>query len=380
MARSLFENRCSASQAVSLPCTGYALSRGLPPMVRQVGAPPERAQGDHAAPGDVTLAVDTSRSAVMMPKRCLQQLALLLNVRSGPSPRRRGDRLAAHVADTHVPADLTDSRYLCRVLGACHEARLSIRPNQTASAPWRLPKEGDSHVLAPAVPAASFAAPAVWLRRSLSAHAVVAKLTLTYSVLSTMSEIYIAERRTRRRAAARALIARLHRGVGCRVHGERAFDGADPSCFRCRVRRIESSAGAALLASGGPRGFQHRESTLLRRVGGTYRHRDAAARRSVAPPADGTFQRDSTPRSRPAFTLHLESADPDDEATVARLEFEATDNSTRVQLRQGRSRPRRDARCTGTAGRSRSYKLAELVTSSGSDRGCGRASDRRSSR
>ena len=101
-----------------------------------------------------------------------------------------------------------------------------------------------------------------------------------------------------------------------------------------RARVFEFFAGAALLAEWwGPRGFSIPSIDFVPRVGGSYRI-------EMQPPDGDAFELTGTFRevdipSRLAFTFQWEPADPDDEETVAQLAFEVTDDSTRVQLRQG---------------------------------------------
>jgi uncharacterized protein YndB with AHSA1/START domain len=101
-----------------------------------------------------------------------------------------------------------------------------------------------------------------------------------------------------------------------------------------RARVFEFFAGAALLAEWwGPSGFSIPSIDFVPRVGGSYRI-------EMQPPDGDAFELTGTFRevdipSRLAFTFQWEPADPDDEETVAQLAFEVTDDSTRVQLRQG---------------------------------------------
>jgi uncharacterized protein YndB with AHSA1/START domain len=101
-----------------------------------------------------------------------------------------------------------------------------------------------------------------------------------------------------------------------------------------RARVFEFFAGAALLAKWwGPRGFSLPSIDFVPRVGRAYRI-------EMQPPDGDAFELTGTFRevdipSRLAFTFEWEPADPDDEETVAQLAFEVTDDSTRVQLRQG---------------------------------------------
>jgi uncharacterized protein YndB with AHSA1/START domain len=120
-----------------------------------------------------------------------------------------------------------------------------------------------------------------------------------------------------------------------------------------RARVFEFFAEAALLAEWwGPRGFSIPRIDFVPRVGGTYRI-------EMQPPdgdafeLTGTFREVDSP-SRLAFTFQWEPADPDDEETVAQLALEVTTTRPGSNYARARSRPKRDARCTGTAGRSRS--------------------------
>ncbi len=128
-----------------------------------------------------------------------------------------------------------------------------------------------------------------------------------------------------------------------------------------RARVFEFFAEAALLAEWwGPRGFSIPSIDFVPRVGGTYRI-------EMQPPEGdafaltGTFREVDIP-SRLAFTFEWEPGDPDDEETVAQLALEVTDDSTRVQLRQGpfKTEARRALHRDGWTD---SFdKLAELVT------------------
>jgi uncharacterized protein YndB with AHSA1/START domain len=128
-----------------------------------------------------------------------------------------------------------------------------------------------------------------------------------------------------------------------------------------RARVFEFIAGAALLAEWwGPRGFSIPSIDFVPRVGGTYRI-------EMQPPEGdafaltGTFREVDIP-SRLAFTFEWEPGDPDDVETVARLALEATDDSTRVQLRQGPFKTEA-RRALHRDGWTESFdKLAELVT------------------
>jgi len=128
-----------------------------------------------------------------------------------------------------------------------------------------------------------------------------------------------------------------------------------------RARVFEFFADAALLAEWwGPRGFSIPSIDFVPRVGGTYRI-------EMKPPdgdafaLTGTFREVDIP-SRLAFTFAWEPADPDDQETVAQLVFEATDDSTRVQLRQGPFKTEA-RRALHRDGWTESFdKLGELVT------------------
>ena len=133
-----------------------------------------------------------------------------------------------------------------------------------------------------------------------------------------------------------------------------------------RARVFEFFAGAALLAAWwGPRGFSIPSIDFVPRVGGTYRI-------EMQPPEGdtfeltGTFQEVDIP-SRLAFTFEWEPGDPDDEETLAQLAFEVTDDSTRVQLRQGpfKTEARRALHRDGWT--ESLDKLAEFVTESGDE-------------
>jgi uncharacterized protein YndB with AHSA1/START domain len=102
-----------------------------------------------------------------------------------------------------------------------------------------------------------------------------------------------------------------------------------------RARVFDCFARADLLARWwGPNEFTVPAVDFVPRVGETYRI-------EMQPPEGdafelrGTFQEVAIP-SRLVFTFRWEPADPDDEETVAQLDFEAIDDSTRVRLRQGR--------------------------------------------
>jgi uncharacterized protein YndB with AHSA1/START domain len=101
-----------------------------------------------------------------------------------------------------------------------------------------------------------------------------------------------------------------------------------------RERVFEFFANAALLAEWwGPSGFSIPSVDFVPRVGGTYRI-------EMQPPDGDAFELTGTFRevdipSRLAFTFNWEPADLDDQETVVQLAFEATDDSTRVHLRQG---------------------------------------------
>ncbi len=128
-----------------------------------------------------------------------------------------------------------------------------------------------------------------------------------------------------------------------------------------RARVFEFFAGAALLAEWwGPRGFSIPSIDFVPRVGGTYRI-------EMQPPDGDAFELTGTFRevdipSRLAFTFEWEPGDPDDVETVAQLALEATDDSTRVQLRQGPFKTEA-RRALHRDGWTESFdKLAELVT------------------
>jgi uncharacterized protein YndB with AHSA1/START domain len=101
-----------------------------------------------------------------------------------------------------------------------------------------------------------------------------------------------------------------------------------------RERVFEFFADAALLAKWwGPEGFGIPSIDFVPRVGETYRI-------EMQPPEGDAFElrgrfREVDVPSRLAFTFEWEPADPDDVETLAQLAFEAADDSTRVQLRQG---------------------------------------------
>jgi uncharacterized protein YndB with AHSA1/START domain len=128
-----------------------------------------------------------------------------------------------------------------------------------------------------------------------------------------------------------------------------------------RERVFEFFADAARLAEWwGPRGFSIPTIDFVPRVGETYRI-------EMQPPDGDAFELRGTFRevdipSRLAFTFEWEPADPDDRETVARLAFEVTDDSTRVQLRQGpfKTEARRALHEDGWT--ESLDKLAELVT------------------
>ena len=128
-----------------------------------------------------------------------------------------------------------------------------------------------------------------------------------------------------------------------------------------RARVFEFFADAALLAEWwGPRGFSIPSIDFVPRAGGTYRI-------EMKPPdgdafeLTGTFLEVDIP-SRLAFTFAWEPADPDDQETVVQLALEATDDSTRVQLRQGPFKTEA-RRALHRDGWTESFdKLAELVT------------------
>ena len=110
----------------------------------------------------------------------------------------------------------------------------------------------------------------------------------------------------------------------------------------------------------GPHGFSVPSLDFQPRVGETYRI-------EMQPPdgdafaLTGTFREVDIP-SRLAFSFEWEPGDPDDEETVAQLALEVTDDSTRVQLRQGpfKTEARRALHRDGWTD---SFdKLAELVT------------------
>jgi uncharacterized protein YndB with AHSA1/START domain len=83
----------------------------------------------------------------------------------------------------------------------------------------------------------------------------------------------------------------------------------------------------------GPRGFSIPSVDFVPRAGANYRI-------EMQPPEGeafhltGTFREVDLP-SLLAFSFQWEPADPDDVETVARLSFEAVDDSTRVRLVQG---------------------------------------------
>jgi uncharacterized protein YndB with AHSA1/START domain len=122
----------------------------------------------------------------------------------------------------------------------------------------------------------------------------------------------------------------------------------------------ELFTGADLLAEWwGPRGFGIPSIAFVPRVGAAYRI-------EMQPPGGdafaltGTFREVDAP-SRLAFTFEWEPPDPDDQETVAQLEFEATGDSTRVRLSQGpfKTEARRELHRDGWT---ESFdKLAELV-------------------
>jgi uncharacterized protein YndB with AHSA1/START domain len=128
-----------------------------------------------------------------------------------------------------------------------------------------------------------------------------------------------------------------------------------------RARVFDFFAGAALLAEWwGPRGFSIPSIDFVPRVGGIYRI-------EMQPPDGDAFELTGTFREvdiplRLAFTFEWEPADPDDEETLAQLQFEVTDDSTKVQLRQGpfKTEARRALHRDGWT--ESLDKLAELVT------------------
>ena len=128
-----------------------------------------------------------------------------------------------------------------------------------------------------------------------------------------------------------------------------------------RARVFEFFADAALLAEWwGPRGFSIQSIDFVPRVGGTYRI-------EMQPPDGDAFELTGTFRevdipSRLAFTFEWEPADPDDQETVVQLALEVTDDSTRVQLRQGPFKTE-ERRALHRDGWTESLdRLAELVT------------------
>jgi len=105
---------------------------------------------------------------------------------------------------------------------------------------------------------------------------------------------------------------------------------------------FEFFADAAQLARWwGPRGFSIPTINFVPRVGETYRI-EMQPPKGDAFELRGTFREVDIP-SRLAFTFEWEPADPDDQETVARLALEASDGSTRLQLRQGPFKT--EARC-----------------------------------
>jgi uncharacterized protein YndB with AHSA1/START domain len=109
-----------------------------------------------------------------------------------------------------------------------------------------------------------------------------------------------------------------------------------------RARVFEFFADAALLAQWwGPSGFSIPSIDFVPHVGRTYRI-------VMQPPSGdafaltGTFRKVEVP-SHLAFSFEWEPVDPDDQETVARLALEASDGSTRLQLRQGPFKT--EARC-----------------------------------
>jgi uncharacterized protein YndB with AHSA1/START domain len=130
-----------------------------------------------------------------------------------------------------------------------------------------------------------------------------------------------------------------------------------------RARVFDCFARADLLARWwGPNGFSIPAIDFVPRVGETYRI-------EMQPPdgdafeLTGTFREVAAP-SRLAFTFRWEPADPDDDETVAQLEFETIDQSTRVILRQGpfRTEARRELHREGWS--ESLDRLAGVVTQS----------------
>jgi uncharacterized protein YndB with AHSA1/START domain len=110
----------------------------------------------------------------------------------------------------------------------------------------------------------------------------------------------------------------------------------------------------------GPQGFSIPSLRFEPRVGEGYRI-------EMQPPDGDAFELTGTFRevdipSRLAFTFEWEPADPDDEETVAQLALEVTNDSTRVQLRQGpfKTEARRALHRDGWT--ESLDRLAELVT------------------
>jgi uncharacterized protein YndB with AHSA1/START domain len=117
---------------------------------------------------------------------------------------------------------------------------------------------------------------------------------------------------------------------------------------------------AALARWWGPRGFSIPTIDFAPRVGATYRI-------EMQPPAGESFQLTGTFRvverpSRLAFSFEWEPADPDDVETVARLSFEAIDETTEVRLTQGPFKTE-ERRALHRDGWTESFgKLSELVS------------------
>jgi uncharacterized protein YndB with AHSA1/START domain len=128
-----------------------------------------------------------------------------------------------------------------------------------------------------------------------------------------------------------------------------------------RARVFDCFARADLLAQWwGPRGFTIPSIDFIPRVGATYRI-------EMRPPdgdafeLTGTFREVDVPR-RLAFTFQWEPADPDDEETLAQITFEAIDDSTTVQLRQGPFKTNERHALHRDGWTNSLDKLAELVT------------------
>jgi uncharacterized protein YndB with AHSA1/START domain len=128
-----------------------------------------------------------------------------------------------------------------------------------------------------------------------------------------------------------------------------------------RARVFDFFARADLLAQWwGPRGFSIPSIDFIPRVGATYRI-EMRPPDSDAFELTGTFREVDVPR-RLAFTFQWEPADPDDEETLAQITFEAIDDSTTVQLRQGPFKTN-ERHALHRDGWTKSLdKLAELVT------------------